>query len=550
MSGSNDWPHSMNLNSSLLPSATGESSHSPLNAAAARAKERQSGRLSLINDRLSPLEAMVEDLDFIRSGLDAANIDYLLVRSEDSRSGTTRPTIAVNESNREEVLAALALACHNEPMYSKVATGATNNITAVTPTSRRGGARTTHVLLSEGSLGGCAANRAFVLYRPRVSESGTLRFGSRYGIRLEFWIYGDIDIHLPTGNVVTRAILPRDEVKPTTVERFGATWPTIAGMWDAVADDIDFPIDIVFSWVDGTDQDWQRARAAKMRSYVVGEGDDHDARFRQINELKFAMRSVHLFAPWIRNIVVVTDSQQPEWLDNHPNVMWTPSSEFFADPSVLPTYNSHAVESQLHRIPGLSEHFIYSNDDMFFGREVSPKAFFTSGGVSRFIESNTPIGLGEANPSRSGFENAARVNRALLLQKFGRVIPRNLEHSPAPLRKSVLEKLEMEFPEEFTRTAAARFRSATDISVTNSLYHYYALMTGAAVPQESLRVKYVDTTAREGITSLASLLRKRDYDFFCLNDGSFPEVPALERVAAVTAFLEDYYPIPAPWERG
>lgn len=547
MSGSNDWPDSMNINSSLLPSATSENSHIGLNAVAARTQGHRSRRLSLVNDRLSPREAMVEDIHFIRRALDAAKVEYFLVRSEDSRSGATRPTIAVNERDKEQVLAALVLACHNEPMYSKAATGASSTVQS---TSRRGRARPTHVLVSEGSLGGCPTDRAFVLYRPRVSESGTLRFGSRYGIRLEFWIYGDIDIHLPNGNVVTRAILPRDEVKPAAVERYGTTWPTIDGMWDAAADDVDFPIDIVFSWVDGTDQEWQRARAAKMQSYIVGEGDDHEARFRQINELKFAMRSVHLFAPWIRHIVVVTDSPQPEWLDNHPNVKWTPSSEFFADPSVLPTYNSHAVESQLHRIPGLSEHFVYSNDDMFFGKEVSQKAFFTSGGVSRFIESNTRIGLGEANTSRSGFENAARVNRALLLKKFGRTISRNLEHSPAPLRKSVLKKLEAEFPEEFTRTAAARFRSATDISVTNSLYHYYALMTGAAVPHETLRVKYVDTTAREGITSLESLLRKRDYDFFCLNDGSFPEVPARERVGAVTAFLEDYFPIPAPWERG
>ncbi len=348
---------------------------------------------------------------------------------------------------------------------------------------------------------------------------------------------------------MTRSRLPEREAVAATVERYGESWPTLAGMWDVLAGDVDFPIDIVFSWVDGTDLEWQRTRAARMRSYVVGEGDDHEARFRQLDELKYALRSVHLFAPWIRNIVIVTDSPRPEWLAEDPRVTVLPSAGFFADPAALPTYNSHAVESQLHRIPGLSEHFLYSNDDMFFGREVEPEAFFTSAGVGRFIEAETRIGLGEPEPARSGFENAARVNRALLQERFGRTIARHLEHAPAPLRRSVLDELEAEFPEEFARTASSRFRSAADISVTNSLYHYYALLTGRAVPQESMRVKYVDTTAQAGVAELATLLRKRDHDFFCLNDGSFPELSPEERASAVRSFLEDYFPIPAPWER-
>jgi UDP-glucose 4-epimerase len=368
-------------------------------------------------------------------------------------------------------------------------------------------------------------------------------------VRLEFWVHDEIDIHLPVDSAVTRTTIPQREAIEATVERYGATWPTIEGMWDTLARDVDFPIDIVFSWVDGTDLEWQRARASRMQSYVIGEGDDHEARFRQLDELRYALRSVHLFAPWIRNIVIVTDSPRPEWLADHPRVAVLSSAEFFADSSVLPVYNSHAVESQLHRIPGLSEHFLYSNDDMFFGREVGPEAFFTSGGVSRFIEADTRIGLGDPETSRSGFENAARVNRALLQGRFGRTIARHLEHAPAPLRRSVLEELEAEFPAEFARTASSRFRSATDVSVTNSLYHYYALMTGRAVPQESMRVKYVDTTMRAGVAELGALLRRRDHDFFCLNDGSFPELTPDERAEAVRSFLEDYLPIAAPWER-
>jgi len=112
-----------------------------------------------------------------------------------------------------------------------------------------------------------------------------------------------------------------------------------------------------------------------------------------------------------------------------------------------------------------------------------------------------------------------------------------------------MQQLAAEFPDEFTRTAASRFRSATDVSVTNSLYHYYALLTGNAVLQTEAKVKYVDTTMREGLVAMQKLLAKRNVDMFCLNDGSFPEISAEERAAEVGAFLEDYFPIAAPWEK-
>ena len=113
----------------------------------------------------------------------------------------------------------------------------------------------------------------------------------------------------------------------------------------------------------------------------------------------------------------------------------------------------------------------------------------------------------------------------------------------------MLTELEREFPHDFARTQASRFRASTDVSVTNSLYHYYALMTGRAVQNESARVLYVDTTLRSGVAKLPKLLKKRKFDFFCLNDGSFPELSAHERARVVGEFLESYFPVPAPWER-
>lgn len=504
-------------------------------AAMARFQERTDvvradGRYALVNGSITPHEAMVTDLLFIRDALDAAGVGYLLVRGNDAR-----PVIAVSWTDRKALRKALVGACQDEPFYS------------LTVDTRKDKA----LLVADGALAASSKARMFRLYRPRIEPVGGLAFGASTGVQVELWQWTEHgQVQLPMENSLTRATLPAGEAVRGTVHRYGREWPTIENMFAEHAMDISFPIDLVFSWVDGNDLDHQRYRASFMEGVVVGEGDDAEARYRQIDELKFALRSVYMFAPWVRHIYIATDSPIPDWLDaDHPRISVVRAHDHFRDPSVLPTFNSQAVESQLQHIDGLSEHFLYSNDDMFFGRPLGPDMFFSPGGITKFIEAGTRIGLGDNHLDRSGFENSARVNRRLLNDRFGRITTRHLEHTAAPLRRSVLWELEEVFPEEFAATAASRFRAKDNISVTNSLYHYYALLTGRAVTKEKAKVKYVDTTMYSGLDVLRKLLAKRNQDFFCLNDGSFPEVPARERQEVVTSFLQSYFPIAAPWER-
>jgi hypothetical protein len=488
---------------------------------------RHKGRYALMNYNRTPYQAMVEDLLFLRNVLADAGLAYLLVRGNNDR-----PVIALDWKDRKKLRAALVEACRDEPVYSMTVDAK----------------KKTSVLVADGELSSNRQARIFRLYRPRVEPVGGFEFGASAGVQIELWSFEGEQLILPIENSLTRRTMLRQDAVRGTVERYGHTWPTIENMFADHASDISFDVDLVFSWVDGSSPEYIAARRAQQKDVVLGEGDDHEARFRQINELKYALRSVYMFAPWIRRIFIATDSPAPAWLADHPAVTIVRSEEFFSDPSVLPTHNSQAVECQLHNIEGLSEHFLYSNDDMFFGRPVSPDLFFTPGGITKFIEAETRIGLGENAAERSGFENAARVNRKLLWNRFGRITTRHLEHTAAPLRRSVVARMEREFPEEFRKTAASRFRAADNISVTNSFYHYYALLTGRAVTQTAAKVRYVDTTMRAGLNYLPKLLSKRNMDFFCLNDGSFPEVHADERAELVTDFLEKYYPIKAPWE--
>lgn len=485
------------------------------------------GRLALRNVITTPLEATIADLLFVRGILDAAEIDYLLVRGNDDR-----PVLAVDVTRGSDLRSGLTVGCAREPFYAK----------AMDIKGSRPG------LIAAGSLSEIADARILRVHRPRVEPTSGMHYGTSGSVQIELWSFTATDISAPVVNSLTRRSIPAAEAVHGTVERYGLSWPTIENMFDAHASDIGFDIDIVFSWVDGSSAEFQAQRAKRMKHYVVGSGDDSAARFRQIDELKYALRSVHMYAPWIRRIFVATDSPRPAWLADDPRVTFVRSEEFFADTSVLPTHNSQAVESQLHRIPGLSEHFLYSNDDMFFARPVSPDMFFSPGGVSMFVEGAVRIGLGHNDSERSGFENAARVNRRILKRRFGSVTTRHLEHVATPLRKSVMAQMEREFPEEFAATAASAFRSSENISVTNSLYHYYALQTGQAVVQRGAKVRYIDTTTAAGLRAMGKLLPKRAVDFFCLNDGSFPEVDLDVRTATVTDFLDRYFPIACEWE--
>ena len=181
----------------------------------------------------------------------------------------------------------------------------------------------------------------------------------------------------------------------------------------------------------------------------------------------------------MRRIHLVTAGQVPDWLDpSHPQVAVVDHSAILpAD--ALPTFNSHAIESALHRVPDLAEHFVYLNDDFFLGRPLGPEAFFSPAGLAAVWFSPNTIGLDET-PDAPPYLKAAWNNRRLLQDAFGAVVTDNLAHAPYPHRRSVLEEIERRFPAEVAATARSPFRSDTDLSLLSSFAQHYGLLTGSA----------------------------------------------------------------------
>lgn len=315
--------------------------------------------------------------------------------------------------------------------------------------------------------------------------------------------------------------------------------------------DVNVPIDVVYTWVDGADPDW----VATKREALVNRGespgtDDSDdaARFRSHDELKFSLRSLEVYAPWVRKIYIVTAGQRPAWLnDEHPKIQLIDHRDIFTDPSVLPVFNSHAIESQLHHIPGLAEHYLYLNDDVFFGRPVSKDLFFQRNGMSKFFLSTAMVGLGPRHPDEPAFVQAAKNNREFLGGVFESTVTHHFQPAPHPQLRSSLEHMEQTHPEEFARVSASAFRSPEDISIAFSLHHYYGYNLGRAIPGR-LEYLYLDLGHPGASGRLERLLRTREVDVFCINDTPDNGTGAAQRSLMLKEFMERYYPLPSVFE--
>uniref|UniRef100_A0A8C9TWP1 N-acetylglucosamine-1-phosphotransferase subunits alpha/beta n=1 Tax=Scleropages formosus TaxID=113540 RepID=A0A8C9TWP1_SCLFO len=102
------------------------------------------------------------------------------------------------------------------------------------------------------------------------------------------------------------------------------------------------------------------------------------SRFEDNEELRYSLRSVERHAPWVRHIFIVTNGQIPSWLNlDNPRVTVVTHQDIFRNISHLPTFSSPAIETHIHRIPGLSRKFIYLNDDVMFGKDVWPDDFYS-----------------------------------------------------------------------------------------------------------------------------------------------------------------------------
>ncbi len=366
------------------------------------------------------------------------------------------------------------------------------------------------------------------------------------GLEVQFWAEGpDGRWHAPRGNPFTRTV--REEDLTTTATLEGLTLPSLPLLPDRPTDEPAFPVDAVYTWVDGTDPAWTRRRDDRLAALDDAWSPESAASSRHVphDELRYSLRSLETFAPWIRRIFLVTDGQRPDWLVDHPRLTVVDHREILP-PEALPTFNSHAIETGLHRVPGLAEHFLYLNDDFFLGRPVGPEAFFSPAGHPLVVAARQqPVGL--PPPSAPPWLRSAVRNRALLREELGEELLATLAHVPYAHRRSILTEIEERFGGPLAETAHRVLRDGRDVSLLSSFAQHYGLMTGQALPGD-LAFAFVDITRPQLPRELAALLAGRDVDAFCLGDHDGESLQPTRVDRELRGFMRAYVPLAAPWE--
>ena len=267
------------------------------------------------------------------------------------------------------------------------------------------------------------------------------------------------------------------------------------------------PVDLVYTWVDGTRPDYIELYS----QYASKNADLNPERYRDIYALlKYSMRSVEMFAPWIRNIYVFTARPQiPEWLNtDNPRVKVIHHDEVFEKSDYLPTFNYNVIESHMHRLPGLSRYFVYMNDDHLYGSQMTTEDFFTRDG--KVIVFGTLFG-----------ENLKyRIYEA----KYDFVPIGFVEHTPSLIDRDAWgAMLDME-KQKVHATRLNKFRDGSDICM-EKLYRRYML---SQKRNESHAIKFWQLTRKSvfhKITNhLPSQIKQLDKiaekkpKFICMND--------------------------------
>jgi hypothetical protein len=481
-----------------------------------------------VDPAAAPADVRRRNLDRVVRALDEAGVDWFRVPAR----GATRTAVAVRESGRADVLRLLRDLTAEDH----------GSLRVVRPGRRR---RDPEV------VGVCW---------PVTDPGAGLVLGHDLACEVEFWREQGERLVSPRRNPVADSIAADEPVTTAPEPVFGAfsapddttAYRTRRVFTTVDPDRIDFPIDVVYTWVDGADPEWQRrkARALADNAWVgdVSGQAANDSRYASRDELRYSLRALHCFAPWVRRVFLVTDDQVPSWLDRaHPRLTVVGHREIFGDTGRLPTFNSQAIESRLHRIPGLAEHFLYLNDDVILGRPVTPDLFFTPGGLTKFFASAARVDTAPRGPADRPADSAAKNNRRLIQETFGRMLTRKMMHTPHPSRRGVIAEIEERFAEQVAATAGHQFRHPDDISLLSSLQQYYAYLTGKAAPGR-IRYLYTDLASPATPLRLARLLRGRNVDAFCLNDVDVHSAAVADQEALVAEFLPAYLPFTSPYE--
>ena len=298
----------------------------------------------------------------------------------------------------------------------------------------------------------------------------------------------------------------------------------------------DTAIDIVFPWVDGNDPAWQAEKA----EFSNAPGDKRIIRYRDWDNLQYVFRGIEKFLPWVRTVHFITWGHLPAWMNPDCPKLHIVNHKDYIPKEYLPTYSANTIELNMHRIEGLTENFIYMNDDMFFLRSLAPTEYFQDGkpvdtaiqNVLQFrrrdgidhIVANDLICLNQNFQKRQciranrkkwfspaygvgGLQNAYLMP----LTNFTGFVD---YHVPYAYSKSTLIELWDKETDILEKTCTHKFRTSEDVN--QWLMRYWQLAKGDFVPAKSNRGKLFAIGAQD--VEIEDAIVHQKYNAICLSD--------------------------------
>jgi len=309
-------------------------------------------------------------------------------------------------------------------------------------------------------------------------------------------------------------------------------------------------IDLVYLWVDGSDPNWLAKRNAFIGNVEENTSAICKGRFANNDELKYSLRSVEKYAPWIRKIFIVTDNQTPDWLDTkNPKIKVVDHKDIIPQ-KCLPCFNPMLIEHFIYKITDLSEHFIFANDDMFINKPISPDIFFAEDGFP-IIRLNYKIFRRlrifwreriRKKPLHQYRQTVVNA-RQLVEKRYGKYFNGAPHHNIDAYLKSNCQKTAEEiFKKELEATFVNHLRNNNDIQ--RIIYSYVALAEKRG---------YLHYVSKKDSFHV-QIYRENDYKklvkynptLFCMNDSPYADDKDRERLKK---WLDNYFPEKSAFEK-
>ena len=295
-------------------------------------------------------------------------------------------------------------------------------------------------------------------------------------------------------------------------------------------------IDLVILYVDSEDKNWQKL----YKQYAPQSADVQitgKQRFRGNPHFVYLFRGIEKYAPWINNVflIVQCSSQVPKWINQ--NRVKIILHEDIIPSEYLPVFNSQAIEMFLHKIPGLSEKFLYANDDTYIVGDMHPEDFFTEDNKVKTSFNRCKYGSDEDMP----LWKKALINSAMLTNKIeaeelkheGKCL--SPMHSIRPYFKSKIEEVHEQYSTEIFNSIS-KFRESKNFTVY--LYDFYLKSLGATVKKNYTSVCF-SSISSVGLICTA-IINPNIYKTICINDTT--EEEDRKRIATITKHFESQFP--------